>query len=217
MWTKKKIYENPKLGIAFKYPPEWVSMVNCKLTHGIDVCMFKDFTSFGVIRVSEQVQSDIITQTEALETLLLSSVQSNEIMVGDVESNKYQTPKSPSKSATILVHKIDDRIGNIIQERTLIMERKSIRDYHLDYGDSYYECDKSSSTYRDKVFVIAFEDIPENYESGQSQQQLREIFSSFRFIWNAETIKDIDIVAVSIIALLSKSPSYVMSVYRLKQ
>lgn len=97
------------------------------------------------------------------------------------------------------------------------MERKSIRDYHLDYGDSYYECDKSSSTYRDKVFVIAFEDIPENYESGQSQQQLREVFSSFRFIWNAETIKDIDIVAVSIIALLSKSPSYVMSVYRLKQ
>jgi hypothetical protein len=55
--------------------------------------MFKDFTSFGVIRVSEQVQSDIITQTEALETLLLSSVRSNEIMVGDVESNKYQTPK----------------------------------------------------------------------------------------------------------------------------
>ncbi|MGD9533080.1 MAG: hypothetical protein AB7V56_04835 [Candidatus Nitrosocosmicus sp.] len=158
-------------------------MVNCKLIYGIDVFMYKGFISFGVIRVSEQVQSDVITQTEALETLLLSSVQSKEIMIGDVESNKYQTPKSPSKSATTLVHKIDKRIGNIIQERTLIMEEKSTYDDNVNNGYDYnHECEKSSSTYRDKVFVIAFEDIPENFESCQSQKPLSEIFDSFRFI-----------------------------------
>lgn len=155
-------------------------MVNCKQTHGIDVCIHKDFTSFGVIRVSEQVRCDIISQTGALETLLLSSVQSKEIVVGDIVSNKYQTPRSPSKSDTILVHKIDKQIGNIIQERTLIMEERSIRDDDKD--DDYEHVKDSSTSYKDKVFVIAFEDIPENYESGKSQKQLREIFNSFRFI-----------------------------------
>jgi hypothetical protein len=101
-------------------------------------------------------------------------------MAGDVESNKYQTPRSPSKSAIIVVHKIDKQIGNIIEERTLIMEEKSIRDNDKD--DDYEHVINSSTSYKDKVFVIAFEDLPKNYESGKSQKQLREIFNSFRFI-----------------------------------
>lgn len=164
------------MGIAFEHPCEWVFMENCKQTHGIDVCFYKDFTNFGVIRVSEQVRSDIVSQTEALETLLLSSIQAKEVMVGEVESNKYRTPKSPSRSATITVHKINDHVGNIIQERTLMMEEKSFCD-----DDANDEYDKSS-TYNDKVFVIAFEDIPENYESGKSQKQLGKIFESFEFV-----------------------------------
>lgn len=144
-------------------------MKNSKQTRGIDVCMYKDFTNFGIIRVSEQVRSDIVSHEESLEALLLSSVQSKEVMVGDVESNKYPTPKSPSISATIIVHKIDSEIGNIVHERTLIMEKS------IPGGDR-------NKVSKDKVFVIAFEDIPENYESGKSQKQLREIFESFRFI-----------------------------------
>jgi hypothetical protein len=164
------------LGIAFEHPWEWVFMEKSKQTHGIDVCFYKDFTNFGVIRVSEQVRSDIISQTEALETLLLCSIQSKEVIVGEVESNKYRTPKCSSRSATITVHKINDQIGNIVQERTLMMEEKSFYEY-----DEYDEYDENS-TYKDKVFVIAFEDIPENYESGKSEKQLGKIFESFEFI-----------------------------------
>ncbi len=164
------------MGIAFEHPWEWVYMENCKQTHGIDICFNKDFTNFGVIRVSEQVRSDIVSQTEALETLLISSIQSKEVMVGEVESNKYRTPKSPSRSATITVHKIHDHMGNIIQERTLMTEEKSFCD-NIENDEH-----NKSSTYKDKVFVIAFEDIPENYESGKSQKQLRELFESFEFI-----------------------------------
>lgn len=136
-------------------------MDKCKQTHGIDVCIYKEFTNFGIIKVSEQLRPGIVNQTQVLETILLSSIQHNEVLVDDIESNKYQTPKSPSQSATLLVHKIDNKVGNIIHERTLIMEN-------------------SNST--DRIFVVAFEDLPENYESGQSQEQLKEIFDSFRFL-----------------------------------
>lgn len=166
-----KKYENPEIGIAFEHPADWVS-IDCKLKDGIDVYMHKDFTNFGIVKISEGVRSDIINRTQALQEILVSSVQQNEVLIGDVgdgngiQLNKYETPNLPSQSVTMMLHKPDSQIGNIVHERTLLINNCN----NDDYDDT------------DRIFILAFEDLPENYESGKSQLQLKRIFNSIRFI-----------------------------------
>lgn len=63
----------------------------------------------------------------------------------------------------------------------MMEEKNSTCDEEND-DNSYEYNTNSSSSYKDKVFVIAFEDLPENYESKKSKKQLKEIFESIRFI-----------------------------------
>lgn len=151
-----KKYQDRKLGIAFDYPIDWKLVHNCKFLYGVDVLIHKDFTNFGIMKTSEKFRSDVISHTKTLKEILYNSLQQNEILAQDIQSNKYQIQNS--ESATIMLHKLD-KIGNTIQERTLLTTNTG-----------------------DRMFIIAFEDLPENYESGYNKSLLKRIFNSIRFL-----------------------------------
>lgn len=157
LWGKVKKYENYELGIAFEYPNDWKLVRNCKFIYGVDVLIRKDFTNFGIMKISEKLRFDIISQIKTLEEILNNSIQQNEVLAQDIQSNKYQIQNS--ESATIMLHKLD-KIGNTIQERTLLVQKSGGR-----------------------IFFIAFEDLPENFESGYNQSLMKNIFNSIKFLW----------------------------------
>lgn len=142
----------------FDYPTEWDLVYNCKLKYGADVFLRYGFTNFGVIRVSDRIKNDMISNTKTLKQLLKSTVQINEIIVEDAQSNKYKVKNS--QTATIMLHKKGETDSIMMIERTLIVH---------DFDHS-------------QLFIIVFEDIPENFESGRAQVQLKGIFNSFRFL-----------------------------------
>lgn len=81
------------------------------------------------------------------------------MILEDVQLNKYQIHNA--NSATILLTIFDNRSGgNTIHERTLLMQ-----------DNDNMQC-----------FMVGYEDLPENYETGQSQLVIKTIFDSFRFI-----------------------------------
>jgi hypothetical protein len=152
-----KKYENLELGIAFEYPSDWISVSHCKAVYGIDVLIHKDLTNFGIMRVSEKIRTDVISCAKTLEEILKTSIQQNEVIVGSVQLNKHLIGNA--ESATIILHK-SYKIGIIIQERTIVVHNNN----------------------EDQIFIVAFEDLPENYEFGYSQTQLKSILESFRFL-----------------------------------
>ena len=161
-----KRHRNPELGIKFDYPTDWVSVENCRILYGVDVFLRKDFTNFGILRVSEQLREECAflnyeqeDKSTQLSMVLKSSVQHNEMILEDVELNKYRIDKA--NSATILLTTFDNRSGgNIIHERTLLIQ----------------------DNVKMQCFMVGFEDLSENYEIGQSQLVIKAIFDSFRFV-----------------------------------
>ena len=93
---------------------------------------------------------------KTVEEILKTSIQQNEVIVGSVQLNKHLIGNA--ESATIILRK-SYKIGIIIQERTIVVHNNN-----------------------DQIFIVAFEDLPENYESGYSQTQLKSILESFRFL-----------------------------------
>lgn len=88
-----------------------------------------------------------------------STVQLNEVIYEDVQSNKYLV--RDSFTATIAVSKKGETTGStMIAEKTLIVHAFD----------------------NNQMFLVVLEDIPENYESGDSPSQLRQVFDSFRFV-----------------------------------
>ena len=100
----------------------------------------------------------MLSNIKTLKEILGSSVQLNEMIVADTQSNKYVV--KDSQTATINLYKKGKTGSTMIIEKTLVV-------YNFD---------------NNQLFLIVFEDIPENYESGISQSQLKQIFDSFRFI-----------------------------------
>ncbi|MDR4492034.1 MAG: hypothetical protein R2685_14225 [Candidatus Nitrosocosmicus sp.] len=153
-----KTYENQDLGIVFNYPSEWEMVYNCRVKYGVDVFLRQGFTNFGIIRVSDKIKNEVISNTKTLKQILRSTVQINEVIVDDIHSNKYQV--EDSQTATMMLHKKGDAESIMIVERTLVEHNYN----------------------HNQLFIVVFEDIPENFESGKSQDQIKEIFDSFRFL-----------------------------------
>ena len=152
-------YENRDLGIAFEYPSEWASVYNCRVRYGVDILMSHGFTNFGIMRVCNKIKNDAVSNGQALKEILRSIVQLNEVTYEDVHFNKYVV--RDSYTATIAVNKKSETMANtMIVEKTLVV----------------YAFDNI------QTLLVVLEDTPENYESGNSQSQLRQIFDSFRFV-----------------------------------
>lgn len=149
-----KKYENQEIGISFDYPSDWISIDNCKITQGINVSMYKDTLSFGIIIISSKLRKDNNNNSKDLEQVLIASVLINETIIEGVKLNKYIIENADS--ATILLNRWNGN-ENMIHERTLVMRKND-----------------------DKTFMIAYEDIPENFESGFAQKQINDILKSFR-------------------------------------
>lgn len=153
-----KTYENQDLGIVFNYPSEWEMVYNCRVKYGVDVYLRQGFTNFGVIRVSDKIKNEVISNTKTLKQILRSTVQINEVIVEDIQSDKYQV--EDSQTVTIMLHKKGDAESIMIVERTLVV-------HNFDHN---------------QLFIVVIEDIPENFESGKSQHQIKDMFDSFRFL-----------------------------------
>lgn len=155
-----KTYKNQGLGIAFEYPFEWISVDNCKVRYGVDVLITHGLLSFGIMRVSDKIKNDVISSKKTLKEILRATVQLNEIIYQDIQINKYIIRNS--YTATIVVSKKGRTTNSVmIVEKTLLV-------YAFD---------------NNQMLLIVLEDIPENYESGNSPSHLRQIFDSFRFLY----------------------------------
>lgn len=194
------------MGVVFHYPAEWKRLENYKMLFDVDaVLLFKECTNFGIVRVSvdelkNQVNDMLLCgwihpphpsfrnsknphryqyyhppSYHPLAMALRSSIQIDEIILEDVIINKHpiiinknNNDKTQNiNSASILLSIRDDKSGlNLFHERTIVM----------------YENNKGHDKNEDRCFMIEFVDLPDNFESGKIQSQLKIIFDSFRFI-----------------------------------
>ncbi|HET6589632.1 MAG TPA: hypothetical protein VFG45_05660 [Candidatus Nitrosocosmicus sp.] len=194
MYIGVKLFRNPELGVIFEYPADWKSVENCRMLYGIDLILYKDYTNFGIVRLSEEElkahtnnlfanqmwhiskghknipNSEQDFHYHPLAMALKSCIQRDEVIIEDVVLNKHGINNKPIgsrvDSATMSVCILDKRSGyNLIHERTLLVFERSKN------GRNNLMC-----------FLIAYGDLHENFESKKRQRQLEAIFDSFRFI-----------------------------------
>jgi|SRR4029078_10269227 hypothetical protein len=160
MVTEKKHYENIELGITFDYPSDWVEITDESIKNfGADVLMHNDSVIFGFKRVNVKINSEGPIEM-AIEKVLKDTIYLGETVLEESKLDKY--PIRNGRSGTVIVKRSYDDENIVIHERTFIINDK-----------------------KDLCFITLFEQDQQNTKSIDSvnvQNQVEEIFESFRFL-----------------------------------
>ena len=160
MVTEKKHYENIELGITFDYPSDWVEITDESIKNfGADVLMHNDSVIFGFKRVNVKINSEGPIEM-AIEKVLKDTIYLGETVLEESKLDKY--PIRNGRSGTVIVKRWYDDENIVIHERTFIINDK-----------------------KDLCFITLFEQDQQNTKSIDSvnvQNQVEEIFESFRFL-----------------------------------
>jgi hypothetical protein len=160
MELEKKHYENIELGIAFDYPSDWVEITDESIKNfGADVLMHSDSLIFGFKRVNVKINSEGPIEM-AIEKVLKDAIYLGETILEESKLDKY--PIRSGRSGTVVVKRSYDDKNIVIHERTFIINDE-----------------------KDRGFITLFEQDQQNTKSIDSmnvQNQLEEIFESFRFL-----------------------------------
>jgi hypothetical protein len=160
MELEKKHYENIELGIAFDYPSGWVEITDASIKSlGADVLIHSDSVIFGFKRVNVKINSEGPIEM-AIEKVLKDTIYLGETILEESKLDKY--PIRSGRSGTVIVKRSYDDKNIVIHERTFIINDK-----------------------KDRGFITLFEQDQQNTKSIDSvnlQNQLEEIFESFRFL-----------------------------------
>lgn len=145
-------FDNPHLGIYFKYPDDWLLLEDNKRKFDADILLQKDSLYFGVLLFKDYFDKNMLNYLTMLTRT--NFVHSSDILLKDIHQNKYHLGGNPN--VTVITVFLDKK-GNTVYEKTIVVNKG-------------------------KGYMLVFEDISDNYESGYTQNQINVIYNTFRFI-----------------------------------
>jgi hypothetical protein len=151
------IYSDDRLGISFEYPSDWnVEEKINRFSKYSDVLVYNGNNSFKIMKSQSNSDAVMAEKLGGLKEVVEIILPPEERVVGDIEENRYAIDSSDTVSVLTAMEGLTN-IPDKGLERILLI-------------------------HDDILYILTYQNTVDEFDSKQSQETIRHILSSFRFI-----------------------------------
>ena len=151
------IYSDDRLGISFEYPSDWnVEEKINRFSKYSDVLVYNGNNSFKIMKSQSNSDTVMAEKLGGLKEVVGIILPPEERVVGEIEENRYAIDGSDTVSVLTAMEGLTN-IPDKGLERILLI-------------------------HDDVLYILTYQNTVDEFDSKQSQETIRHILSSFRFI-----------------------------------
>ncbi len=151
------IYSDDRLGISFEYPSNWnVEEKINRFSKYSDVLVYNGNNSFKIMKSQSDSDTVMAEKLGGLKEVVGIILPPEERVVGEIEENRYAIDGSDTVSVLTAMEGLTN-IPDKGLERILLI-------------------------HDDVLYILTYQNTVDEFDSKQSQETIRHILSSFRFI-----------------------------------